>query len=261
MSAHGDSAPSTLLTRQVGAPLAAAAAIVTIAALATATVLRPRGGFTSTLHLLAALALGASAALLALLAATAVAAIVRGRRGRATPPLPLLALAALAAALLLAASLQALRTADSPTATAAPSPAASEFARWQQQVVPIVVSYITIVRADATLLRRPPRTRSHLLRAEQRVRAGATTLRHDTAALAHLPSADPDLTRLSRRLRTALRLAQRGQAKATAALSDAAAPRRSLLAQARRALRSSQQAMAVFTLKANMLGAQLNAQP
>lgn len=252
---------SVLLTREVGAPLAAAVLVVVVAALATATALRPSAGFRSGLHLLGALALGASAAVLALLAAAALAAAARKRNGRQAPPMRMLALAGLAAALLLGASVQALRTGGSTSTAPARSAAAAGFARWQQRVVPIVVSYVSVVRADGSLLRSPPRTGQQTFRAEARARADAATLRNATATLARVPSADASLDRLTRRLRISLTLAQRGHAAAAAALAADAARRRSLLADARRALRNSQQAMAAFTLGANALGAQLNAQP
>ena len=255
---------STLLTRKVGAPATAAAALVTIAALATATLLRPRSGYSSQLHLLGALALGTSTAVLVLLAAAAIVATVRKRRGRWAPPLRMVALAALAAALLLAAALQALHNASLEAAPARPA-AAADFARWQQQVVPIVVSYIAAVRGDAAVLRHPPHDRVQTRRDQKLTREGAARLHHAATAVAAVGRtefANSGLARLTRLLQTSLALAERGQAAVAAALAlkRSSVPGRAALARARLDLRRSQQAMASFTLQANTLGGQLNAQ-
>ncbi len=267
-SAHpSEGVLAALLTKRVGAPLVAAAAVVIVAALATATALRPARGFTSNLHLLGALGLGASASLLALLAAAALTVAARRRSGRQAPLLRAFALPMLAAALLLAASLQALRTAAAPSTAAVQSSAAADFARWQQQVVPIIVSYVSVVRGDAALLRKPPRTLAQQLQGRKHVNVGTSKLRRAAATLAaaaRTTATDARLVRLTRQLQTSLALARQAQvalATALARTAEGQPPRRTLLAPARHDLRRSQQAMASVTLEANMLGGQLNAQP
>lgn len=216
--------------------------------------------------MLGALALGAAAALLALLTGAALVA-VRRRRSRGIPTLQALSVAALAASLLLAGAVQALRTPASPTTAPAQSAAAAAFARWQHRVVPVVVAYVSVVRADAALLRTLPGGRRQSLRAQTRAGAGAATLRRVHATLppiARSVSRQPDLARLTRTLDTSLELAQQGQSSTVAALAARAhgqAAVRALLARARRTMRRSQQTMASFTLQANALGAQLNAGP
>lgn len=241
---------------------------VVVAALATATALRPRAGYTSTLHLLGALALGASAALLVLLALAALIAVLRRTVHLRGPLLRGVVLAALAAALLLAASVQALRTSAEPALAPAQPAAAAAFSRWQQRVVPLVVAYVSVLRGDAALVRALPRTGRQAATARARLSAGAKTLRRlrPPAAPSQAATAtEATLARLSGTLASSLRLARRGQAALAAGFAAmAAAPAarsagRNLVAEAKRDLRNSQQAMAAFALEANALGAQLNA--
>lgn len=154
-----------------------------------------------------------------------------------------------------------------PAPAPAQSAAAAAFVGWQHRVVPVVVAYVSVVRTDVALLRTLPGSRRQALRAQTRAGAGAATLRRVHATLppiARSVSHQPELARLTRTLDASLELAQQGQASAVAALAARAhgqAAVRALLARARRDMRRSQQAMASFTLRANALGTQLNAQP
>lgn len=248
--------------------LVLAALAVVVAALATATALRPREGYTSSLHLLAALMIGASAVVLALLVLTTLVVSQKASRSRA-PLLRRLTLTAVAAALLLAASVQALHAGATPQA-AGSSAAAATFARWQRRVVPVVVAYASVIRADASLLRSLPRTRQRIAAAQTRVAAGARSLarlRPPPARAGRLSPDEPTLPQLTRLLNRSLGLARQGQAALAAGLAAlAAAPAsrsagRALIAESKRELRQSQQAMATFTVEANALGGRLNAQP
>ncbi len=131
------------------------ALVVALDAVAFATLLRPRHGYTSTHRLLIVLAVGAGAAVGALIVAGAAAAF-RRRPDRslwsATTAVPTISivLAAFVAAAVASQLVRAIRPAGSQSAPAAA--ARADFQRWQATVVPIVVTWMHAIREDSAFL-------------------------------------------------------------------------------------------------------------
>jgi hypothetical protein len=246
--------------------------IVVLAAVAFATLLRPRNGYASTDRLLVVLVLGAASAVGALIIAGAAATL--RRRGpdrslwRAVTSLRSMSfvLALFIAAAVASQVLHAIRPASG---TAGASAAArGDFRRWQATAVPIMVQWMAAIRNDNAFVRGLPDTAAGRLR--QRVDRSARTLarlsRSLAAAAPRLPQR-PNLRRLTQELEQALAAARRAQASYTFALAVAnraggirtaqQALIRRLIARGNKDIRRSLATMTGVSLDANKLGASL----
>jgi len=244
---------------------------VALDAVAFATLLRPRYGYTSTHRLLIVLAVGVGAAIAALLLAGAAAAF-RRRRDRslwsATTALPTISfvVAAFIAAAVASQIVRVIPTAGSQGRSA--SAARADFQRWQATVVPIVVTWMHAVRADSAFAHGLPTTpetalRRRVARTEQTFARLARSLAADFPRLPQRPG----LRRLTNQLQSALMVARRAQQ--TYALALAAAPRggvtgrldrtriRRLIARGNAEAQRSLAIMAAFSFDANKLGGSL----
>ena len=245
--------------------------VVVIAALAVATVLRPRIGYATAPPLLGALALGAGLGVVSLLAAGLLTRLVfhrSGSFGRAATRWPTAAVlvtlfVAAAAAPHVVAGVAGLTRGSG----ASRAPEQADFRAWQQTVVPIVVSYTSAVTRDVVFGHGLPRR--HLHRLQTALTASGKTLENLGHRLAsstrRLRSAE--LARLTRLLQQALALGGQAQRTLSAAVAGEVAP--PAMTAARRArlkrlsasgvdqLRRSQATISAFSLQANRLGASL----
>jgi len=246
------------------------ALVVALDAVAFATLLRPRHGYTSTHRLLIVLAVGSGAAVGALIVAGAAAAF-RRRPDRslwsATTAVPTISfvLAAFIAAAVTSQLVRAIRPAGSHSASAAA--ARADFQRWQATVVPIVVTWMHAIREDSAFLHGLPSTRETALRRVARSEQTFVRLARSLAADSPRLPQRPDLRRLTNQLQTALAIARRAQR--TYALALAAATRggvarrlhgariRGLIARGNAEVQRSLAIMAAFSFDANKLGGSL----
>lgn len=247
---------------------------VALDAVAFATVLRPRHGYRSADALLLALAVGLGAAVGAL---TITAAIAKSRRPRggsawdAATAIPTLGLV-LAMFIAAGAGSQVIRGLDGPATQAGSSEAArADFQRWQGAVVPIVVGWMHVIRADAAFTRGLPATASSRLRGRvERAQRTLDALARSLAAEAPRLPRRPRLRRLTIELQTALAAAQRAERTYALAVSEAAnagadqkvraARVRALLDRGNAETRQSLSIMTTFSFDANGLGGSLFAE-
>jgi len=247
--------------------------VVVLDAVAFATLLRPRHGYTSTHRLLVVLAVGVGAAAGAHIVAGA-AATFRRRRDRslwsATTALPTISfvLAVFIAAAVASQIVRAIHPLAGSQGGASAAAARADFQRWQETVVPIVVTWMHTIRVDSAFAHGLPSTHETALR--RRVDRSEQTFvrlaRSLDAASLRLPQR-PDLRRLTNQLQTALALARRAQR--TYALALAAATRggvarrlhgartRRLIARGNAEVQRSLAIMAGFSFDANKLGGSL----
>ena len=244
--------------------------VVALDAVAFATLLRPRHGYTSTQRLLIVLAVGAGAAVGALIVAGAAAAFLRRPERSlwsATTAVPTISfvLAAFIAAAVASQLVRAIRPAGSQSAPAAA--ARADFQRWQATVVPIVVTWMHAIREDSAFLHGLPSTPETALRRVARSEQTFVRLARSLAADSPRLPQRPDLRRLTNQLQTALAIARRAQR--TYALALAAATRvgvarrlheariRRLIARGNAEAQRSLAIMAAFSFDANKLGGSL----
>lgn len=250
-------------------------AVVVVAALAVATLLRPAAGYTTAQPLLLALALGAGLGAVSLLITGLLARAVRAGReahgslwGTATG-WPIIAI--VVGAFVIAAAAPHVvdgivrLTRDQGASRAAEQ---SDFRDWQQVVVPIVLSYTSALQKDAAFSHGFPRRR---LRRLLGVLMGSQTkledLRRRLQSHTHGLRSRPELARLTASLDRSLALAQRAQRTLSEAVIDALrrfgttatgrATVKGLAALGVSQLHSSQAAAYAFSLEANKLGASL----
>lgn len=248
--------------------------VVLVAALAFATLLRPRAGYASAQPLLFALALGAGLGVVSLVLIGAVARLARpGLRGRRSLRRSATAWPSMAIVVtIFVTSAAAPRVVHGISVLSrgggvSRSSQQAAFRTWQQLVVPIVVSYASAVGKDAVLVHGLPR--GHLRRLLRAVSASEAVLTRLGVRLrsdaAQLP-ARPELARLTTLLERSLASGQAAQRTLVVALGKAlgvrsGAGRRAwlerLLAGGLAQLRRSQAAMFSFSLEANKLGASL----
>jgi hypothetical protein len=247
--------------------------VVALNAVAFATLLRPRHGYTSTHRLLIVLAVGAGAAVGALLLAGAGAAF-RRRPERslwsATAAVPTISfvLAVFIAAAVASQLVRAIRPAAGSQGGASATAARADFQRWQETVVPIVVQWMHTIREDSTFTHGLPSTPERALR--RRVERSEQTFVRLARSLAadspRLPQR-PELRRLTNQLKTALAVARRAQrtyALALAAATPGGVARRlhgariqRLIARGNAEAQRSLAIMAAFSFDANKLGGSL----
>ena len=247
--------------------------VVGVAAMASATVLRPRAGYTRIGPVLVASAAGAGLAVAALVAAGLVN---RHRHGATSLRHAMIAWPGMALVLLIFVGVVAVPRIVAGTERLLEGAASSkaveqaDFSRWQQTVAPLAGAYISAVRADAVFLPGLPlHPTRRLLGAIRNTAARLAHLRELLAEhAARLPSSH-GLSRFTNLLEQGLALANRAQRAlllaAEAELSDAdtAGADRRLRALRRRGLgqlRRSEAAMTAFSLGANKLGGSLFAQ-
>jgi hypothetical protein len=141
-----------------------------------------------------------------------------------------------------------------------------EFHRWTPTAVPLIVRYGDALRADAPLVRRPSARRPQAGLRARVERAERILLGLQRASGPLVASSPADLRSLMPLLRRALALAVAAQRAYAAGLSRRAGGMRraaggrgstALLRRGTRLLRSSDEAMAAFTLQVNTVGAQL----
>ena len=247
--------------------------VITVAALAVATLRRPPAGYRSASALLAALALGAGLGAISLLiVGLAVKRAARGAQHslwRAATRWPAAAIV-VAAFVIAAAAPGAVHGIAALIRNPAAARAAeqSAFRDWQAVVIPVTLSYTSALQRDAPFSHGLPRR--HLGRLLGALRGSQTTLeelRRSLQANARRLRMPTDLARLTASLERALALGQRAQQTLTLAVSDAlkhstsaAAARLSasqLATLGVKQLRRSQAAMYYFSLDANSLGASL----
>ncbi len=251
------------------------AAAVGLDAIAFATVLRPRHGYTSAHRLLVALAVGLGAALAASIIAGAGTAFAQRRpRSLWTGITALSTLGAVLALFIAAAAgsrLVLVLRPDSQRAAASTQAARTDFRRWQATVVPIAVRWMDAMRSQRPFRRGLPTTGINELR--RRVDRADRTFGQLTRSLAadsrRLPQR-PALRRLTSELTLALVIAQRAQASYERAIGSASHPRSTgpgrtrnigpLVNRGNREATRSARIMYAFSLEANKLGASLFAQ-
>lgn len=260
-----------------GVRLIAAIGVVAIAALAVATLLRPKAGYTHTPPMLIAIAAGAGlGAASLLLVGLVICIVVRDGARRRTLRHAVTAWPTMTIVLIVfvggAAGPRMARAVDVLVGGAGSSQAAerTDFSRWQQTVAPVTAKYISAIRKDGVFLRGLPRTLERGLPAT--LRDSARTLTHlhrliaDRAARLAL---NPELKRLTESLEQGLVSAERAQrpfllvAEGLRRGADSAAARgklRQLRGQGLGQLQRAQNAMQTFSLGANKLGASLFAQ-
>ncbi len=251
---------------------------VGVTALATATLLRPRAGYTSPQPLLGALSLGAglgvaSLGLVGLVAhirsldSLSFAALCRSATAWRSLGVVVFIFVTSAIAPRIVHGVDVLT--QNPGASLASKQA--DFRRWQQVVVPIVVSYTSDLKTDGVFvhglpLEHPGQLLRALINSQRAVRHLRANLRLDSA---QLPSR-PELRHLTALLDRSLALGQQAQGRFRQAINyalrtsgSAAALRgraKKLVALGLRQLGSSQSAMADFSFGANWLGGSLFAQ-
>ncbi len=244
------------------------ALVVPLDAVAFATLLRPRHGYTSIHPLLVVLALGTGVGLAALTAVAAIVAIAanRARRSRISlwDAMTVRKMAIVLAIFVAAAVSSQLIRAIGPAATSQDNAAGADFRRWQEQVIPIVVTYTSALREDRVLIHGlPPAAGSELRQRVARSEQTLSRLARTVAAEAPQLPARPELRRLTGRLETALALAVQAQRSYSLALAAAAHTTRRdvqvrrLATRGRAELQRSQMTMAAFSFDANNLGATL----
>lgn len=257
--------------RSAGMRGAALVLAIVLDAVAFATVLRPRHGYTSTHGLLVALAVGVGVALGALIIAGAAAVFPRRRHRslwEATTSLPTLSLV-LAPFIVAAVGSQivpALRASASKDASTTAERA--DFQRWQATIVPIVVTWMDTIRTDGAFTHGLPATaitelRSRVDRSERTLEGLARSLEADWPRLPQRPQ----LRRLTNQLETGLTVAERAQRTYTLALAAAAyrgvarkgraSAVRTLIDRGNEEAQQSLATMATFSLDANALGGSL----
>jgi hypothetical protein len=253
--------------------LAARGAALVVAAVldavAFATVLRPRHGYTSAHGLLVALTQGVGVAFGALVIAGALTAVARRRHGSPwaamTAPRTLgIVLTVFVTAAVGSQIVRALRAEATQRASATAERA--DFRRWQAAVVPIVVRWMDTTRTDKVFVHGLPVTATAEL--PRRVHHSRQTLEALARSLAadspRLPEG-PQLRRLTGQLATALAMAERAQSSYALALAagQGVAPNgrasraRSLIERGNAEARRSLAIMETFSLDANQLGASL----
>lgn len=240
--------------------------VIVIAALAFAALLRPRSGYAGMHRLVPMLAIGGGAALVVLVA---VATVLRRRDDRSVwsamtaVPTMSFVLALFIAASLVPAAVHAIR---SPS-TGSRSAAGTDFHRWQEAVVPIVVRWMDAVRTDKAFAHGFPKASA--LAIGRRVNRSKRTLDGLARVLAsdspRLPQR-PELLRLTRRLEAALLLARQAEKSFALALAvdrgkgaarSGRARVRRLVARGNGELRRSAAIMRAFAFAANDLGGSL----
>lgn len=252
----------------------AVCAVVIVASLSFATLLRPHAGYASAQSLLVALAVGAGLGVATLiLVGFVVRVLVSDRCDRASLRQVMTAWPSMAIVLIIlvfaAAGPPVVRAIGVLAGGGGGSKASeqADFRRWQQTVVPIAVAYISAVGKDAVFAHGLPRIRDRgLLTALNNSEKTLARLRQDLASnTARLPSR-PELERLTKLLERALTFGERAQqpllltAKGLMrGVRNAAGNMllRRLLARGFRHLQRSADAMAEFTGEANKLGGSL----
>jgi len=260
------------LRRRAGVHATAFALAVMLDAVAFATVLRPRHGYTSTNRLLIVLAVGVGVALVALIVAGAAAAHARRRHKSllaATTALPTLSFV-LALFITAAVGSQIIGDVRPPGGAHASPGARRDFQRWQATVVPIVVRWMDTIRTDRALVHGVPTSAGGGLRrqVDRSERTLAGLVRSLVAASPGLPQR-LQLRQLTSQLETALAVARRAQRTYALALAAAAAAHggvghkarasrvRSLIDRGNAAAQRSVAIMAAFSVGANELGGSL----
>lgn len=247
--------------------------VVAVAAVAFATLLRPRTGYTRIGPVLLASAAGGGLALAALLAA---ALVIRHRHGATSLRRAMMAWPGMALVLLVFVGAAAVPRVVAATegllegTTSSNAVQQADFSRWQQTVAPLAGAYISAVRADAVFLPGLPLHPSRRLLGA--IRSTAARLVHLRQLLAehaaHLPSRH-GLSRFTNLLEQGLAFANRAQrplllaAEAELGDADTVGANQRLRALRRRGLgqlRRSEAAMTAFSLGANKLGGSLFAQ-
>jgi len=257
-----------------GARAAAFVLVVVLAAVAFATLLRPRTGYTSTDRLLVVLALGAGTAVGALIIAGAVATLRRrgGERSvwRAVTALPSMSfvLAIFIAAAAASQLVHAIRPASGTPGAASAAAARADFRRLQATAVPIIVQWMDAVREDGAFAHGLPRAAAAGLgrRVDRSEHTLARLARSLAAAALRLPQR-PDLRRLTAQLERALALARRAQRTFALVLAAAtrvggaravrSAPIRQLIGRGNAEAQRSVAVMTAVSFEANKLGASL----
>lgn len=249
------------------------AAAVVLEAIAFATVLRPRHGYTGAHGLLVALALGVGVALGASIIAGAATAAARRRPRSLWAATTRVSTLGVVLALFIAAAVGSrivLALRQHPQQQSVPSnPAArADLQRWQATVVPIVVRWMDAIRADRAFVHGLPTTavRELRLRVARSQRTFGQLARALAADSPRLPQR-PALRRLTSELATALATAERAQTSYALAIGSASHTgfaRRGRATQIRllvdRGNTETEQSTAImyrFSLDANKLGASL----
>jgi hypothetical protein len=249
--------------------------VVVLVAVAFATLLRPRNGYTSTDRLLVVLTLGAAAAVGALIIAGAAATLRRRRGDRSLWPavtsLPSMSfvLALFIAAAVASQLLHAIRPASGSAGASAAT--RGDFRRWQATAVPIMVQWMDTIRNDGAFVHGlPPGAATRVRRRVDGSERTLVRLAGSLAAAAPRLPQRPDLRRLTQQLETALAVAQRAQASYSLALAVASrdgstrTPQRALIRRlVARGNGDIQRSLAIMTgvsPDANKLGASLSAE-
>ena len=241
--------------------------VVVVAALAFATLLRPRNGYAGVHRLVPMLAIGGGLALAVLIA---VAVVLRRRGDRplwsamtAVPTLSFV-LALFVAASVVPSAAHWIRSSSAESGSAA----GTDFRRWQEAVVPIVVRWMDAVRTDNAFAHGFPKASAGAIgrrvhRSERTLDGLARLLASDSPRLPQRP----ELLRLTGRLEAAVLLAQHALRSFALALAmerdDAAAPSgqvariRRLIAGGNAEVRRAAAIMRGFSLAANDLGGSL----
>lgn len=241
--------------------------VIVVAALAFASLLRPRNGYAGAHRLVLMLAIGGGVALVVLIA---VAVVLRRRGDRslwsamtAVPTLSFV-LALFVAASAVPAAAHWIRSSSAGSDSAA----GTDFHRWQEAVVPIVVRWMDAVRMDNAFAHGFPKASAVAI--GRRVHRSERTLNR----LAHVLASDssrlpqrPELLQLTRRLEAALLLARQAQKNFALALAVArgsgaadngrAARIRRLVARGNEQVRRASAIMRAFSFTANDLGGSL----
>lgn len=244
-------------------------------AVAFATILRPRHGYTSGPTFLAALADGVGAALGALGLAAAAIALARRREPsvwRVVTAAPTLG-TIVAVFVIAAAGSQLAPTLLPPSGPPAARAARGDFQRWQAAVVPIAVRWMHAVRIARRFERGIPARgliglRRKVIDAERTLDQLGRTLAAEAPSLPQRPR----LRKLTIELQTAVAFARRAQHYYVLSLTPGARPTprhsqgrvagpRALVDLGNAAIRESLSIMTTFSLQANGFGTSLFAGP
>lgn len=250
---------------------------VAVSAVAFATIVRPRHGYSSAPTLLAALASGVGVAVGALaLVAVVTAAARRRERSVWTAVTAAPTLGTVTALFVIVAAVSQLapplRTSNSQPAS--PRVARGDFQRWQTAVVPIAVSWMHAVRVARAFDHGIP-DRGLIALRRRVIQAGRTLDRLGRTLAADAPTLPqrPRLRRLTAELETAVAFARRAQQDYVQALttggavagarppSSRVARQRALINAGNAAIRESLSIMTTFSVQANGLGTSLFAVP